>query len=93
MANPYKPTVVVAKRRESAPAPTLDLDPTTGPEHKQDLPTAPASGDTVPDGSIKEILTWVGDDKDRAKQAADAEKKSDNPRPTLLDKLKKVGDE
>jgi hypothetical protein len=91
--NPYEPAVSVSKRdAEAVPSPTLDLDPTTGPEQKQDLPEAPDSGEAVPDGTIKEVLDWVGDSKDRAAQAEKSEKASDEPRQTLLHRLKKVHD-
>jgi len=88
--NPYEPAVSVSKRDlEQAPAPTLDLDPQVGPEREKELPAAPAS-ETVPDGTIKEVLDWVGDDKDRAKAAVDAESNTDDPRPSLIKKLEKV---
>jgi hypothetical protein len=91
--NPYAPAVSLSKRdTEAVPTPTLDLDPTVGAEHKQELPAAPESGEAVPDGNIKEILDWVGDDKARAEQAEKAEKSSDDPRQTLLHRLKKVRD-
>lgn len=91
--NPYEPAVFVSKRdAEPVPAPTLDLDPTTGPEQKRDLAPAPESGDGMPEGNIKEVLDWVGDDKSRAAAATAAEKRSDDPRPTLINKLKKVLD-
>lgn len=32
-----------------------------------------ASDDEVPDGTVEEVLAWVGDDKDRAARALDAE--------------------
>lgn len=62
--------------------------------------TLPASDDTpiysstvaqeVPEGSIKEVLKWVGDDKDRAVQAITAENKSDKPRVTLVATLEEI---
>lgn len=92
--DPYKPVTFEARKKPaaeaSAPSPTLDLDATAGPEKVSELPSAPESGIEVPDGTIKEILAWVGDDTERAEAAADAENAAENPRPTLLDKLKKV---
>jgi hypothetical protein len=38
---------------------------------------APAE-ESVPDGTVKEILEWVGDDKDRAQRALDAEEAKGN---------------
>lgn len=88
MGNPYQPTVIAS--RFDAPKPTLDLNTETGPEREQELPGADVAGNTVPEGTIKEIVTWVGEDKDRAKAATDAEQKADEPRKTLLNKLKEV---
>jgi hypothetical protein len=41
----------------------------TEPEAVEDESTE----EEVPDGTVKEILEWVGDDKDRAQRALDAE--------------------
>lgn len=41
----------------------------------------------VPDGSISEVLAWVGDDPDRAVLALKAELAKETPRSTLVDKL------
>lgn len=35
--------------------------------------TEPAPSVSVPDGSVKEVNDWVGDDKERAQAALDAE--------------------
>lgn len=48
------------------------------------------NGDEVPDGNADAVLDWVGDDRDRAQKALDAEKDRENPRSTLISKLKKV---
>ena len=88
MANPYAPKQKAEK--VDAPNPTLDLDPTKGAELTESLPTPDTGGNSVPDGNIKEVLDWVDGDKDRARAAVDAEKRSDDPRPTLIHKLKKV---
>lgn len=48
---------------------------------------APPAGD-VPDGSISDVLDWVGDDPARARAALDAEQaKGDKARSTLVAKL------
>lgn len=90
MPNPYRP----AKRRvvDVPPSPTLELDPTSGAEYRQDIPQAPTSGSEVPAGNIREVLEWVGKSKSRAKQAVAAEKASDDPRQTLFNRLKKILD-
>lgn len=45
---------------------------------------------TAPRGTSKEILGWVGEDANRAAFALEREKDSDEPRPTLVDKLEKL---
>lgn len=53
-------------------------------------------GDSVPDGTIAEVLAWVDSDRDRAAQALAAEQaKGDKARSTLVADLEKVvtGDE
>lgn len=47
-----------------------------------------STGD-VPEGSIKDVIKWVGDDVDRAKKALAVEKKGDK-RSTLIAKLEGV---
>lgn len=44
---------------------------------------------TVPEGSVKKILEWVGNDKQKAQAALDAEADGDN-RSTLISKLKET---
>jgi hypothetical protein len=42
----------------------------------------------VPDGTVAAVLSWVGDDTDRARSALDAESaKGDRARKTLVDAL------
>jgi len=43
----------------------------------------------VPQGTTTEILRWVGDDKNRAQSALDAEQSHDRPRTGLVNELKK----
>lgn len=47
----------------------------------------------VPTGSAEEVLTWVGDDTDRARAALAAEQAASKPRTTLVDKLTKLADQ
>ena len=49
--------------------------------------TPPAVTIEVPDGSISDVLKWVGDDPARAAAALAAEYARDVPRSTLVDKL------
>jgi hypothetical protein len=44
-------------------------------------------GGEVPTGSIDEVLTWVGDDTDKADRALRAEQAKDKPRSTLVERL------
>lgn len=48
------------------------------------------STDEVPSGNIASVLSWVGDDKDRAQQARDAESAKDNPRSSLIERLDNI---
>ena len=45
---------------------------------------------SVVDGTIKEILEWVGDDKVKAQKALDAENSRDSARSTLVKNLTAV---
>jgi hypothetical protein len=48
------------------------------------------SVDDVPGGTTQQVLDWVGDDKDRARQALDKEEKRENPRSGLKAKLEDI---
>lgn len=52
----------------------------------------PGGGDAVPDGTIAEVLDWVGDDLDRARVALDAEQAAKKPRTTLVGALTELLD-
>lgn len=49
------------------------------------VPTA--EGSDVPEGTVKEVLAWVGDDKDKAQRALDAENATGDPRKSLVAEL------
>lgn len=51
----------------------------------------PVVQEAVPEGSIKDVLAWVGDDVDKAKRALAAETEGEN-RKTLVTKLKELTD-
>ena len=57
------------------------------PEASDDRDEYVANPDEVPSGSAKEVLDWVGDDKDRAQRAYDAEQAKDEPRKGLSSDL------
>lgn len=44
----------------------------------------------VPEGSVKKVLDWVGDDATRAQKALDAENSSDDKRTSLVSKLEAI---
>ncbi|MEV0993426.1 hypothetical protein [Nonomuraea sp. NPDC050202] len=44
--------------------------------------------DEVPDGTVDDVLGWVGDDPDRARAALEAEEARDKPRSTLVARLR-----
>jgi hypothetical protein len=43
--------------------------------------------DPVPDGTVDEVVEWVGDDEDRRRAALAAELAADRPRSTLITQL------
>lgn len=45
--------------------------------------------ETAPEGTVSEVLAWVGDDQQRARQALEAEREG-RQRETLLDKLERL---
>jgi hypothetical protein len=49
-----------------------------------------ADENDVPQGTVPEVLSWVGDDKDRAQKALDAENENDKPRKSLVSELEEV---
>jgi hypothetical protein len=65
-------------------APVEPETPPAGPEQE------PADPDAVPDGTVDEVLAWVGDDPDRAGRALAVEQDRDRPRSTLVDALTKL---
>lgn len=48
------------------------------------------SDDSVPTGSVDEVLAWVGEDADRALAVAEAERERSKPRSSLLEALAAV---
>lgn len=63
-----------------------DLEGNGPPEPEEQ----PEETEEVPNGNIKEITRWVGDDKERAQAALDAENEREDKRSTLIEKLKDV---
>ncbi len=46
--------------------------------------------ETVPEGTVKEILAWVGDNKDRVILALEAENAKESPRKGLVSSLEEL---
>jgi hypothetical protein len=69
---------------------TTSVIATEGPEDKSVTASAPVE-DTVPEGPAAEVLEWVGDDKDRAKAALEAEE-AGQQRVGLTKKLKELAE-
>lgn len=66
----------------------LKQDPAGTVPPEDDVPEDDQSEDAPPvDGTIDDLMTWVGEDKDRAVQALDAEKAKDKPRSTVIKRL------
>ena len=49
--------------------------------------------DAVPDGTVAAVLGWVGDDRERAARALEAENATDKPRTTLVGALEALATE
>lgn len=71
----------------SPSAPAEPVNPTRDPALSAATP-GPAE---PPDGTKDDVLAWVGDDRQRAEQALEAEHRRDKPRTTLVDALGRVG--
>jgi len=87
--NPYAPHSKVSE-------PAVTVEESKNEESLKESATAPenatsASENTVPDGPAAEVLEWVGEDKDRAKQALEAEE-AGQQRVGLTKKLKELAE-
>lgn len=49
-----------------------------------------ADENDVPEGTVPEVLGWVGDDKERAQKALDKENENDKPRKGLVSGLEEI---
>lgn len=79
--NPYAPTVKTED--VSVEAPEL--------EKEEEVVETKVDPEKVPEGSASEVLDWVGDDKDRAKEALEAEEDGQQ-RIGLTKKLKELAE-
>lgn len=71
---------------DATPAPGSSASPDGG---DGDGDGGPAPGDDMPpiDGTIGDLMAWVGDDPDRAARALEAEQAKDKPRSTFVKQL------
>jgi hypothetical protein len=74
-------------------------EPEEDPEATTEEPTATAEetdeseeAEGVPDGNVSDILEWVGDDKDRAREALDSERGKERPRASLVKQLTAIAE-
>lgn len=76
------------KRKDSVKAVRSKRDAYTEPKPTTQPVVAPdADPNAVPAGTVPEVLTWVGDDKEKAQKALDAENENDKPRKGLVSEL------
>lgn len=84
MGNPYEPLTKASDNlKKDETSEDVKVEEQTSEE-------VTASEEEVPEGNISEINEWVGDDKDRAQLALDAENSQDAPRKTLVKHLEEV---
>lgn len=76
MGNPYAPRVHVP---DSSEARVLG-----GVKNADDTEKDTTPAIAVVDGSVREVSAWIGDDKERALAAREAELKEDHPRKGIL---------
>ncbi|MFI6594991.1 hypothetical protein ACIBHX_02015 [Nonomuraea sp. NPDC050536] len=69
---------------------TAASDPGTGSEPEQTDPEGEQGEVLNIEGTAKQVLAWVGDDPERARQAAEAEAARGKPRSTLLARLDEI---
>lgn len=64
---------------------------TGSPVERLDAPAeAPVDPDAVPDGTVQQVLDWVGEDQAKAVKALEVEQAAERPRSTLVDALQKL---
>jgi len=76
-------------KKARAPKPPKKAEPKVEVEPEAETAVEPeqTSGANVPNGTVDEILVWVGDDKELAQAAKDKELTDSHPRSTLLNRL------
>lgn len=85
-ADPLPPALpVVLPSTPDADHPAPSGDPTTG-----GLPAGSDTPEPVPAGPVDAVLDWVGEDRERAQRALDAEQAAPKPRTGLTGQLEKL---
>lgn len=79
--NPFAPT-------QKAPEGALTAEEAPEPQEPEETVEEPQG---VPEGPAAEVLEWVGDDKDRAKEALESEE-AGQQRVGLTKKLKEIAE-
>lgn len=70
-----------------------DVYDVDAPKQEASTPIVSAENpDAVPAGTVKEILTWVGEDPERAQKALDEETANEKPRKGLVESLSELID-
>lgn len=82
--NKSGPKTVASKRDKNVKAPQHGV-PTSKP-----IISEGADPEAVPEGTVPEILTWVGEDPVRAQKALDSEVDSNKPRKGLVSSLYEI---
>ena len=77
---------------ETLQLPKPEPEPEAESEAEPEAAAKPSVKD-VPEGTITEVLEWVGQDEARAKKAIHVEERRDPPRITLLESLNRVIEE
>lgn len=98
--DPFHPSSGAKPPQDDAPASAVQAGAETQGTKPADNPPAQgnatgpapetAAGEAVPAGTSKEVLAWVGSDKDRARAALTVEQESDEPRKGLTRELEEL---
>lgn len=86
--NPYEGTTPIFVEHVADAAEPEEVSVETPAEETPQTTAAPAV-DPVPEGTAKEVLAWVGEDKERAARALVAEVEG-NDRKTLVKALREI---
>lgn len=81
---------VVAAEEAGEPVPGAPRKPGDHAGEEDPSEDAVSDGAYPSDGSVDDVLTWVGDDHDRAQEALAQENARPTPRTTLVSKLEQI---